>query len=213
MSHVRRTAAALVVAAVAMTTGCTSDEGSGPAPSSDEATSAPAAPGASPTEDGPDLSGDLPPLEAAALVDLYADELADLGVVLTDRGGLVDELTYEADPDGTHLSLYVAPEGDRDEETYLDGLVDVTEVFARDVFARWPGLVSFDVCQETVPTDGAPTGVPRTQVTLTREAAAAVDWASTDIEELDEVAREFEGSSLILLDEELRTAARRRLTP
>lgn len=206
MTTPTRAAAALVVAAAVMATGCTTgDPVTTPSPSVDESAAAEA--------DDADLGGDLPPLEAADLAELYADELAELGLVLTDRGGLVDGSTYEADEDGTHLSLYVAPTGERDEDTYLDGLVDVTAVFAEDVFERWPGLASFDVCQETVPVDGEPTGLPRTQITLTRDAAAAIDWSSADVVDVDDAVAADEGSSLVLLDAELRAVARERFSP
>lgn len=152
----------------------------------------------------------LPPVEAAAVAEAYEDELAELGVRLTDRGGLVDE-DREPDPDGTHLSLYVAPIGDRDDDAYVNGIVEVTAVFARDVFERWPDLESFDVCQEGVPTEGSDSAPARSQVNLTREAAAAMDWATGDLADLMEIAREHGDAKVVAFDDELRAAAREAL--
>lgn len=149
----------------------------------------------------------LPPLEAAAVADTYQDALAELGLRLTDRGGLVDE-DFEPDPDGTHLSLYVAPIGPRDDAAYVDGLVEVTAVFADDVFDRWPDLESFDVCQEGVPQEDADSAPARTQVTLTREAAASVDWVTADVGDVLDTAQDHDGSRVFLIDSDLRPLAR-----
>lgn len=151
----------------------------------------------------------LPPLAAEEVAPIYADELAELGLVLTDRGGLVDAQTYEPDPDGTHLSLYVAPVGDRPDEAYVDGLASVTAVFARDVFDRWPELESFDVCQEAVPTQGADSAPARTQVTLTREAARSVDWSRATVDDVATATGEFPESFLFVLDDTLRASLSR----
>lgn len=153
----------------------------------------------------------LPPTEASALVDTYEDALAELGVRLTDRGGLMDQ-AYEPDPEGTHLSLYVAPLEPLPDEAYIDGLVDVTAVFARDVFERWPGLVSFDVCQEVFAPPGSDPDVARTQVALTRDAAAAVDWDTASAGDVVDTAAAAQGSHVLLFDDDLRALLRERLS-
>lgn len=149
----------------------------------------------------------LPPLEAAAVADTYDDTLAELGLRLTDRGGLVDQ-DLEPDPDGTHLSLYVAPLGPRDDIAYVEGLVEVTAVFAEDVFERWPDLESFDVCQEGVPQEGADSAPARTQVTLTREAAASVDWSTAELADVLAATQDHADSNVRLIDSDLRAVAR-----
>lgn len=156
-----------------------------------------------------DVAAPLPPLEAQDVATIYADDLADLGLVLTDRGGLVDAETYEPDPDGTHLSLYVAPSGERSDEAYVDGLASVTAIFAGDVFERWPELESFDVCQEAVPQQGADTAPARTQVTLTREAARSVDWSRATLDDVASATAEFPASFLFVLDDTLRASLNR----
>lgn len=152
----------------------------------------------------------LPPLEASAVEETYAAELAELGLQLTDRGGLVDE-DFEPDPEGSHLSLYVAPVGPRDDMAYVDGIVEVTALFAQDVFDRWPDLQSFDVCQEAVPPAGDDSAPARTQVTLTREAAGSVDWATADVNDVMDAAQADTDSKVLVLDSDLRPLARETL--
>lgn len=152
----------------------------------------------------------LPPLEASAVAETYDDDLAALGLRLTARGGLVDE-DREPDPEGSHLSLYVAPVGPRGDDAYVEGLIEVTALFARDVFERWPDLQSFDVCQEAVPPDGSDSAPARTQVTLTRAAAAAVDWDSTDLADLMAVAKDHRGANVLVFGDDLRAVAREAL--
>lgn len=136
----------------------------------------------------------LPPVSVAEVAPLYEDALADLGLHLTGRGGLVDTSQgYETSPEGTHLALYAAPVDDQDLDAYLDDLVPVTAMFAQDVFDRWPGLRSFDVCLEEFVADG-PLGQTLIQVKLTRELAAGVDWDSVTLEHLAALAEDDEGS-------------------
>lgn len=152
----------------------------------------------------------LPPLEASAVAGTYEDKLSALGLRLTDRGGLVDQ-SFEPDPDGTHLSLYVAPLGPRDDMAYVEGIVDVTALFAQDVFDRWPELESFDVCQEAVPAEEGATAPARTQVTLTRAAAASIDWTTADVGDVLAATQDDSESKLLFLDSSLRPLAREAL--
>jgi hypothetical protein len=135
------------------------------------------------------LDGPLPPEEATALLALYGDALEDLGLELTPRGGLIDVSNggYTQSPTGTHLALYVEPTGEYTPQQYVDGILAVTKVFAPDVFARWPGLESFDVCQEP-PTevDARPEPIPATQIELSRAQSAAIDWDTVTIADLVE---------------------------
>lgn len=137
------------------------------------------------TEAAPD--GALPPAGALDLEPFYGELLAELGLQLTDRGGLIDRSGggYEPSAQGTHLALYVEPIGDRTVPQYIDGIRGVTVVFA-DVFERWPGLVSYDVCQEPVDDDGLQgrEPLPVTQIELTKEEAAAFDWDAVSVIDL-----------------------------
>lgn len=138
--------------------------------------------------------GALPPADALDLEELYRDALADLGLRLTDRGGLIDRSDggYEPSPTGTHLALYVEPVGERTPAEYVDGIASVAIVFG-DVFERWPDLETYDVCQEPVeeasPSENDPyydesEPLPVTQIELTREQAAAFDWSSVTVADL-----------------------------
>jgi hypothetical protein len=130
----------------------------------------------------------LPPASALDLEPIYGEALAALGLRLTDRGGLIDRSGggYEPSPTGTHLALYVEPIGERTTAEYIDGIADVAVVFS-DVFDRWAGLVTYDVCQEPVDAEANDYGrepPPVTQIELTRDEAAAVDWSTVTVEEM-----------------------------
>ncbi len=182
----RRGVVALVAAALVLAVGCGDDDPSDLArapsrsttasttTSTEQATSTTAAPA---TTEAP---SDLPPLAAIELEPLYREALTGLGLRLTARGGLIDrtDSRYEPSPTGTHLALYVEPVGDRTPEQYVEGLGTVTVVFS-DVFDRWPGLESFDVCQEPVDAvDSSDEPQPITQIDMTRSQAAAFDWST-----------------------------------
>lgn len=129
----------------------------------------------------------LPPAGALELEAFYEEELAALGLKLTDRGGLIDRAGggYQPSAEGRHLALYVEPIGDRTVPEYIDGIRSVSVIFAGDIFERWPGLESFDVCQEPTTADDARTEpLPVTQIEMTRDEAAAIDFESVTVEEL-----------------------------
>jgi len=134
----------------------------------------------------------LPPLKASDLEELYGEALAAVGMKLTDRGGLIDRSGggYVASPTGQHLALYVEPIGDRTTEEYIDGILDVALVFS-DIYDRWPGLASYDVCQEPLDPDGTqgPEPLPVTQIELTRAESDAIDWDKATVASLIEGAR------------------------
>lgn len=136
----------------------------------------------------------LPPPTIAEIAPLYEDELAAMGVRLTPRGGLIDTSSgYESSPEGTHLALYLAPVEDQPLEEYVDGLTELTALFAEDVFERWPGLESFDVCQEKYVDDG-PLGPVYSQVNLTRALATSIDWEQITVDQLLEATETDEQS-------------------
>lgn len=135
----------------------------------------------------------LPPADAMALEPRYRSALADIGLVLTSRGGLIDRSHggYEPSPTGTHLALYLEPANERSIERYVDGIVEASRVFLPEVFERWPGLESFDVCQEPRPTPDQPKDPPPvTQIEVTRTQAAAIDWETITVREIVDAARD-----------------------
>lgn len=125
----------------------------------------------------------LPPSDRVRLADMFDDELEAFGLRLT-RGALIDLSgnRYEPSDTGTHLALYVEPtSGDYSRLDYLDNLVPVTKVFAPGIFERWPGLMSFDVCQEPPGAiDASEEPPPETQVNVSRIQSDAIDWGTLD---------------------------------
>ena len=146
---------------------------------------------------------DLPPNDVDALAAVYEDELEAFGLRLT-RGSLIDTSnnTYTASDTGTHLALYVEPYTAYPPSAYLENLVPVAAVFATDVFHRWPGLMSFDVCQEPPATvDSSEEPRPDTQVNVTRAQAEDLDWESLDTAGLVAAAvEEPPGAELVISD-------------
>lgn len=145
------------------------------------------------TTEAEDAEAALPPAGALELEPLYGEALAELGLKLTDRGGLIDRSGggYEPSAGGDHLALYVEPiEASYSTPQYIDGIRSVAVVFS-DVFDRWPGLASYDVCQEPLDDDGSLGGepLPVTQIELTREQAAAFDWATVTVVDLVRASR------------------------
>ena len=144
----------------------------------------------------------LPPEDPNDLALVFAEELADLAVELTDRGGLIDRSEgYERSPEGTHLALYLEPLEEPSADVYVEGILTLTRVFA-DAFERWPGLESLDVCQERHRDD------PRrdrqlivTQVELTRDVWAQLDWDTVTLVELTQALEDDEDSFLRLSNE------------
>ena len=140
------------------------------------------------SSDSTEPDGELPPPGALDLEPLYGEALAAVGMQLTDRGGTIDRSDggYVPSPDGTHLALYVEPiDDDRSPQEYIDGILDVALVFS-DVYDRWPGLETYDVCQEPADPEGilGPEPLPVTQIELTRAQSDAIDWESVTVEDL-----------------------------
>lgn len=135
----------------------------------------------------PAPASDLPPARALDLESYYGDELAAIGLRLTDRGGLIDRRGggYQSSAAGRHLALYVEPIDERTMPEYIDGIRSVTAILAGDLFARWPALESFDVCQEpTTADDPQAEPLPVTQIEMTREQAAAIDFDTVTVTDL-----------------------------
>lgn len=133
---------------------------------------------------------DFPPNDVDALAEVYDPMFEDDGLVLT-RGALIDRSDggYETSDTGTHLALYVEPTGDQTDEQYLDLLVDTTARVTPQVFSEWGSVETYDICQEPLPeVDDREEPVPVTQVEITREAAADIDFEALDLAELLAIA-------------------------
>ncbi len=174
-----------------MIAGCTSDDGSTAAPGTTH--TGPAATIATAAALLPAISPDqtLPPQDLSSIRKVYDEALATMGLTLT-RGALIDLSggRYEPSPNGRHLALYVEPIEGRTDEEYAEAAWTLSALVTPDVFARWSGLDSYDICQEPLAeVDPSPEPNPVTQLNLTRAAADTVDWIDGDLTDLLVAAR------------------------
>ena len=185
MRHARTGAVVLVIALAAGTAACGDDDADESVPTTDTAPTTTTGDTTTSTTEEP--ATELPPAGASDLEPIYGAALAELGLRLVDRGGLIDRGGggYAPSATGTHLAIYVEPIDDRTIPEYIDGIRSVAAMFG-DVFERWPGLATYDVCQEPVDPDGSlgPEPLPVTQIELTREEAQAFDWDSVTVVDL-----------------------------
>jgi hypothetical protein len=131
-----------------------------------------------------EAAGTLPPNKKAVIEKVFASRLDRLGLRLT-RGAIVDLKTGKPSAKGTHLAVYVEPNGPYTADDYARRVVAVTRVFAPRSFDMWRGLQSFDVCQEPLPeVDARPEPPPKTKVTMTRDAARKLRWKGLDLSTL-----------------------------
>jgi hypothetical protein len=127
---------------------------------------------------------DLPPFTARRLDKVFRADVQPLGLVVQ-RGTLQNVNTYESDPEGTHLALYVAPRSSEySDADYVRNFTELVHRFVPRVFDRWKGLESFDICQEpTNDTQAEPP--PVTQVFVKRDALDRVgNWRTATLREL-----------------------------
>lgn len=118
----------------------------------------------------------LPPHTYEALAPLLDPLVAPLGFRVT-RAALVSLTTYETAPDGTHLAVYVEPLEEPDVEAVAAATVPLAAVFLPEVFLQWPGLLSFDICQERyAASDVSSAPPPETILNVSREVALGIDW-------------------------------------
>jgi hypothetical protein len=137
---------------------------------------------------GPTAAGaaspSLPPAKQAALAKLFREELKPFGLKVS-RGLLQDPDTYDPDPEGTHLALYVTPTSSNYATAdYVKNFAKITRVFVPMVFHRWKGLQTFDICQEPFddPRDEPP---PVTQIYVSRTALDRVgNWKQATLLDL-----------------------------
>jgi len=127
--------------------------------------------------DGASAAADRP-ADLAEVRDVFAADLAELGLRLTDRGGVVDvDGGYTPSATGRHLSVYVEPTGEHSTAQYVDGILDTARLLGPEIFERWSEIESFDVCQEPpASVDDADEPAPYTRLDVRREQAEAIDW-------------------------------------
>jgi hypothetical protein len=134
------------------------------------------------------------------LREVFAADLAEMGLRLTDRGGVVDvEGGYTRSATGTHVSVYVEPVGGRSDQEYVDGILATARLVGPEVFARWSAIESFDVCQEPPPAvDDDAEPAPYTRLDMRREPAEALEWDALTLAELLTLARDEAGEGVLL---------------
>ena len=117
---------------------------------------------------GDDAADDAPaaaprPADLDDVRAVFADDLAELGLRLTERGGVLERDGYVESTTGTHLALYVEPIGDYSDDQYAEGILTTARLLGPEILRRWDALESFDVCQEqpgTRPSTANPTWRP-----------------------------------------------------
>jgi hypothetical protein len=129
--------------------------------------------------DWPAPSGPLPPTAYEDLVPIMAPIVESLGYHLS-RAQLF----------GDHLAVYIAPLEEQTGDQYAAAIVPLTRAFLPAIFDLWPGITSFDLCQEPLWVgryDEAPPLV--TIIDLNREQVASVDWDVVTLSDLITAAR------------------------
>ena len=119
----------------------------------------------------------LPPGDDAGLAEVFQPFFDPLGL----------EFTYGSVQQDRHLALYVEPTGPATDQQYLDRLLSSAATIIPFIFAEYPDLNSFDICQEPVPVgpDDPEHPEPRTVVVLTRKGAESVaDWSTATLADL-----------------------------
>jgi hypothetical protein len=142
------------------------------------------------------LAATLPPFQSLDTINaIYGKRLAALGLRMT-RAARYEEnpdthVPFSPSPAGTHLALYAEPADTFTTGRFLNNIVPLTKLFAPDVFRRWPGLTSFDICQEPIQaaSEEQEAPVPVTQVRMTKEQALAMDWETLDLAGIVRAAR------------------------
>jgi hypothetical protein len=133
----------------------------------------------------------LPPSDRDDLAAIFDPKVEALGFRTT-RARLQDLETYQIDPKGRHLAVYLEPTADAfTDEQYVAAVTETTRVFLPMVFKRWKGLESFDVCLEPLPSEDDRAEPP---------AIKAVDWKTATLTDLIATANEYGKSQKTLRD-------------
>ena len=121
-------------------------------------------------------SSPLPPGTLAELKPMIDPLVRPLALRLT-RGSLVDHATGGPGPRPRHLALYVEPTTTFSDERFVATIAPLAAAVTPFVFARWPDLESYDICQEPSPgVDDRPEPETVTVFEVSRDYAGGVDW-------------------------------------
>jgi len=120
----------------------------------------------------------LPPGTVAELAPTIDPLVAPLGLRLA-RAELVRRGS------GRHLALYLQPVDAYTDDRYIDTIVPLAAVLTPFVLRRWPGLGSYDVCQEPAPgVDDRAVPDSVTVLDVDRHYGAATDWSRARLSKL-----------------------------
>jgi hypothetical protein len=124
-------------------------------------------------------SSDHPPGDAEGIAALIDPMVADLGLRFT-YGSLIDRTanrTFEASPTGDHFAVYVEPIGEYTDADYIANTWVLAQRLTPFLFDTYPGLASYDVCQEPRPGENdEAVPPPVTQLDIFRGPASQIDW-------------------------------------
>jgi hypothetical protein len=181
-----RTVVAAVVAAVVLVVGCGSDDDTGGGAGADTSavTTSVVAPDGPPGATLPEIAEGFPPADTARLKAIFDPLVEPLGVRIS-RGALVDRSDgYDVSVTGEHLALYVEPidEDSYTVDDYVAGIFTVAAAVSPTIFEDYPGVDSFDICQEPhSDDDDSLEPFPVTQIELTRADHDSYDWDDGDL--------------------------------
>jgi len=144
----------------------------------------------SPDSDLP-FETDLPPRTFADLQGIYQPLVDGMGLRLT-RAAVIRIKT------GPHLQLYVEPTGTAiSPQDYLARIVPLAKAIVPDAFAAYPGIATFDICQEPPPgVDDSPEPPPITVLFLTRAQVESVHWDTVTLRDLRKLVQDQAGGEL-----------------
>lgn len=178
---------ALVAAASLAAGGCAAEHPSGSSP---RTTQLPAAA--------------LPPDNVAALAPIIDPVVRPLDLRVT-RVVLVNPKTADAGPTAPRLELYVAPITPFSDDRYIGAILPLARALTPFVLQRWPGLSSFEVCQEALGVEGSASPETQTVFDVSRDYGLATEWSRV---ELSTLVADYRGGRA-----EIRLAVTPRLQP
>ena len=136
-------------------------------------------------------SGDLPPRTFTGLTEIYQPLVEGMGLRLT-RAAVIRLNT------GPHLQLYVEPSGTAiSPQDYVARIVPLAKAIAPGAFSSYPGIATFDICQEPPPgVDDSPEPPPVTVLFLTRDQVESVHWDTVSLRDLRKLVKDTQGGEL-----------------
>jgi hypothetical protein len=148
----------------------------------------------------PVTADDLPPPDVAAVAVLFDPLVEPLGYRVG-RASLIDRATYRETPEGRHLALYLTPLTAKTADQYATDFLAIARTFMPTIFDHWPGLESFDVCQEPYEWEGATAPPGLTVFDIDRESAGEIDWQTVDLAGLLLADGQLEGLAIFAQEE------------